>query len=829
MSDPTSRERVAALLRPRTLALVGASDRSTFSRLISANLAAAGLGEVTALVNPRSESVHGRTTFASCRDAAESMGRPVDVAFVMVPQAAVPAALQDAAAAGASGVLVLSSGYAEAGADGRQAQHDLLSRCQELDLTLLGPNVLGYVNVAAGIPAIALANPPVEAGPVALISQSGASCAAMKDFAALADIGLSHVITVGNEAMITVGHLIDHLVDEPDTRAIAVFMEAIRDPAVFAAAARRAEAAGKAVVVLKAGRSDLAARAAASHTGALVGDDRVIGAVLDRLGVIRVDTIEDMLVTASVAAHTGPLRAPSAGVISISGGACDIVADLAEGRLDLPELGEHTIAELDAVLPGYAHAQNPLDVTGAALAEPEIWRRSVAAVGNDPAIGATLVINSLPLGDSDEPFYGQAFVTAIGRGMAESAAPALYLTQVTQPVGLAARRALQTGGVARVVPGLRLGVDALTKIAAWSRTAELRAHDASGFGPMADAGSGAEPPDRSSTARQPDSRTAGQPDSRASGRPDSSTSGRADSSAARADSSPAGAESSPARAEPSPAGADNRPRSGPDSEVSARELLIAGGVPVVPARHVHTPDEAYQAAVELDAGLGVAIKLVSPDVAHKSDIGGVRLGVGADEAREAYRAVVAAAAGVPGASADGALVSPMRSPATELMVGLTRDPQWGLMLAVAVGGVLVEVLDDAAITPLPVSPARARHLLTGLRASRLLTGVRGQPGADLDALATVICAVAQLAADLGPALQSLEINPLRVHESQIEALDALIVWSADTAPGDDRTTAATPRRAPPAGLRPPPEAPSNRSPVATDLPAASGHPIETKG
>lgn len=695
-------ERLRALFAPRSFALIGASDRSVFSRLLYGNLSAAGRADATYLVNRRSPEVHGRPAHRTCAE----IGGPVDLAFVMVPAEAAPDAVRDAAAAGARGVAVLSSGYAETGAQGRRRQEELAGLAEELGVVLLGPNVLGFVDVAAGVPAIALADPPSAPGDVALISQSGACCGAMTDFAALAGVGLSHVITVGNEAMVTVGHLVDLLVDDPATKAIAVFMEAVREPEVFAAAARRAARAGKALVVLKAGRSELAARSAAAHTGALVGDDRVVDAVFQRLGVIRVDTIEDMLVTAGVAAHTGPLDRPGAGIVSISGGACDIIADLADGAgLRLPEPAEGTVRRLARVLPAFGAAHNPLDVTGAAVTDPEIWREAVAAVGDDPSVGIVVAVNSLPW-RGDGPFHGQRHVDAIGAGMAAARAPGLYLTQVTQPVGPRARAVLDAGGVAHVVPGLRLGVEAIARLARWS------AHRAE--------------------------------------------------------------EETALREQAVPAPRVALPEGDAFSEVDARALLEAAGIPVVPARHVRSAEEAERAAAEF--GGPVAMKVVSPDIAHKTDLGCVRLGVTAGEAAAVHDELMAAARGAAaGARLDGVLVAPMRAAAPELLVGVTRDPDWGLLLAVALGGVLVEVLDDAALSPLPVTPARARAMLTGLRGAAVLRGHRGAPAADLDRLAEVVAAVGRLAAALGPALESLEINPLRVCGSRIEALDALVV------------------------------------------------------
>lgn len=701
-----SREAINALLSPRSFALIGASDKSTFSALLHANLVAAGLGDHTHLVNPRSAEVHGRATHATC----VAIGEPVDLVHVMVPASATPAALRDAAAAGARAAVVLSSGWSETGEEGAARQRELVALADELGIALLGPNVLGMINVVEGIPAMALSDPPREAGSVALVSQSGASCGAMKEFAAMAGIGLSHVVTVGNEAMVTVGHLVGALVDDDRVRAVAVFMESIKQPAVFAAAARRAAAAGKAIVVLKAGRSELAARSAASHTGALVGDDRVVDAMLTDLNVIRVDTIEEMLVTAGIAARTGPLAKPGIGVVSISGGACDIVADLADGvGADLPELSDATTTALRERMPDFGHAHNPLDITGAAIIDPTLWTVSVAAVGSDPSVGAVLAINSLPWREDNRPFYGQKYVDAIGAGADLADAPVLYVTQTSQPIGPQAREVLRAGGVDHVVPGLRLAVDGVARVADWS--------------------------------------------------------------ARRAVPQPA------ATRVVVPAIAAE-----PLSEATARDLLVAAGVPVVPSWHVRSADEAAKAAAE--CGSPVAMKIVSADIGHKSDIGGVRLGVAPDAAAASYDAVLAAVTEArPDARLDGVLVSPMRPPATELLVGVTRDPDWGLMLAVGFGGVLVEVLDDVVLAPLPADEAAVTRMLSRLRGAALLEGFRGRPAADRDAVARAIAGIGRLAealVDQHPeAFDALEVNPLRVDGATVEALDALVTWRRD--------------------------------------------------
>jgi acyl-CoA synthetase (NDP forming) len=713
-------DRLSSLFRPRSVALVGASDKSTFSLIAYRNLVEFGFADRTYLVNRRGAETHGQPTVTSCAQ----IGAPVDVAYLMVPQAGTLDALADAAAAGIRNAVVLSSGYGEAGEAGRAAEAELAARAESLGMVLLGPNHLGFANLTEGVPVCSIPGLPREPGPVALLSQSGASSAAMIDFAAMAGVGLSYLVTLGNEAMITAGHVLDYLVDDPGTRAVAIFMETVRDPAVFRRAARRAAEAGKAIVVLKAGSSALSARTAAAHTGALVGDDKVIDAVFADLGVIRVDSIEDMLITAGAAAALGRLERPGIGIVSISGGACDIVADRAEelGAV-LPELADQTREALAAVMPGYGTVQNPLDVTGAAIIDPTLFTRAIEAMSQDPSVGVVGIINSLPWVDDGRPYFGQMFVDAIGAGMRLAACPSAYINQVMQPISGYTRASMDRGGVQYAIPGLRQAVVALGNVAWWSQAtrslAEAQASTAAQAGSAAHAGPSA-------------------------------------TAAAVA--------------------AETGERRGPWSEAAARRLLAAAGIPVVPAELAASARDAVKAA----AGFGgpVCVKVVSAQVTHKTDIGGVRLDVPPDETSvtAAYTAVTAAAAAVDGAVVEGVLVSPMRRGGTELLVGVVADPLWGPMLAVALGGVFVEVLRDSVLTPLPVSPERAGQLLGRLRGRAVLDGVRGGAPADVGALAAVIARVGDLAIALGDDLAALEVNPLRVDGAVIEALDALVTW-----------------------------------------------------
>jgi len=447
-------QRLGSLLRPHSVALVGAADKSGFSQMAYRNLVEFGLGEHTYLVNRRGAPTHGRATVTSCTQ----IGEPVDVAFMMVPQAGTLDALADAAAAGIRHALVLSSGYADAGEAGRQAQANLVARAESLGILLAGPNHLGFANFIDQIPVTAIPGLPHAAGPVALVSQSGMGASAMLDFATMTGVGLSYLVTLGNEAMITAGHVLDYLVGDAHTKTIALFLETIRDPA-----------AGKAVVVLKTGRSELSARMAAAHSGAVAGDDHTIDELLHDLGVIRVNSIEDLILTAGAAAHLGRLTCPGIGVVSISGGACDMLADHAvDLGAPLPALAQGTAAALASVLPDYGTVQNPLDITGAAVINPAIFTRCIEIMSADPAVGVVAVINTLPWHGDGRPWVGQMLADAVGAGAGRAQVPVICASQVMQPITGYTRQVMAQARIPYAIPGLRHCVAALRNVGWWS-------------------------------------------------------------------------------------------------------------------------------------------------------------------------------------------------------------------------------------------------------------------------------------------------------------------------------------------------------------------------
>lgn len=702
-----SPDRLRSFFAPRSIALVGASDTSGWGQFIVASLATSGFSGPLRPVHPNRATAFDRPTVPSLRDLDE----PVDLAYVLAPTRAVESVLEDAAAAGIRNAIVLASGYGDGGGEeGRAAEARLVERAVELDITLLGPNCLGYVNAAASVAPFGLGIvPPLRRGPVGIVLQSGALTSNVLAFARAHQVGISLLTSMGNEAVITTADVIEHLVEDDDTEVIGLFLESVRDAPRFVELAARALARGKPIVALKVGRTEAGQRTALAHTGALAGDDAVVDAAFRQFGVIRTTSLEQLLITSGLLASGQVPHGRRVGVVTASGGACDIIADRSTDEgVEIVEFAATTTAKLKAVLPPFAVAHNPLDVTGVVLAErgsaqSALGDVALEAVVDDPGIDFVFNMLALPAAEPPDPTLLERRVAQIATSTARSPIPIVNFTATCSDLPPFAQSLLDRNGLTALA-GIEFGLTAIGQALRWQ---EARARE----------------------PRPPSTATA--------------------------------------------AGTTTDVPGGPWSEARSRDLVAASGVPVVPAELVADADAAVAAAARF--GGPVALKICSAEITHKSDIGGVVLGVQGDEdVRAAFGSVHAAGAAVT-ADVEGVLVSPMRAPATELFVGVTVDPSFGPVLAVGLGGVFIEVLKDVSLRLLPVDAAEVRRMLAELRGAAVLQGIRGTRPADLDRVAGVVAQVAAAAAGLGPALHTLEINPLRVDGSDVEALDVLVV------------------------------------------------------
>ncbi|HEY1819157.1 MAG TPA: acetate--CoA ligase family protein [Trebonia sp.] len=702
-------EQVRQLFNPRSIALIGATDKSRWSWSTFGNLKVHRFPGPVYLVNPRGIPVHGQDTYARIAD----LPGPVDLAFVMVPTSAVLDILNQAADFGIRSIVLLTSGFAETGDEGAELERQVADLARRRDLTVLGPNGNGFINAAAGITPYGLPiEPPLLSGPVGVVLQSGALCSSVLTFAQSRNIGVSLQVSMGNESMVSMTDVMRYLIDDEQTRVIALFIEAVRHPEEFLGLAREALAKGKPIVAMKVGRSQAGARVARAHTGSLVGDDTVVDAVFRQNGVIRVDSLEDLIITAGLLAVTGPLPGNRFGFITASGGASEIIADRAEDEgIEVPEFAPETVERLRQVVPPFAATQNPVDVTGYILINRDLMRNALTAVQDDPSLDALVLVSDLPRAAPPDPAPVIEMYQATTALLRDSHKPIVVMGNTLTDVTAFGRDVAGQTGHPGVLGGIHHGLTALGRAVRWSA---LHRAARSQVGPVV-----------------PRPRT--EPDLAVRYQPGSSW-----------------------------------------SEYRASAFLAEHGIPVVPNVLVTDPEAAVDAADAL--GYPVVLKLAADGIEHKSDIGGVKVGLrNAAEARAAFADVVRAGLEA-GADVRGALVQPMRAGGIELLVGIVSDPAWGQVLAIGLGGIWVEILRDTAVAVLPVGRDQVRQALLGLRGARLFDGPRGTEKADLDAVADTITAVAALAERLGDRLEALEINPLLVRGSQVEALDALLTW-----------------------------------------------------
>ncbi len=694
-------ESLSALFAPRAIAVVGASSNAQKIGGIPVDYQRRfGFEGALYPVNPNADRIQDLPAFPSLR----AIDQPVDLAILAVPSALVDGALDDAIAAGVKGVVLFSSGFAEVGAEGAAAQARLGDKARAAGVRLVGPNCLGFMNVARHVYATFSPAPGgglVKPGRIGLVSQSGAFGAYAYAMARARGVGLSLWATTGNEADVQVADCLAWLAQDPDTDVIMAYMEGCRDGPRLRAALALAQAHGKPVVMVKVGRTALGAEAAASHTASLAGDDAVYDAVFRQYGVLRARNLTEFFDLAHSAAVAGRPRDRSIGLFTVSGGVGALMADDASAQgLDVQPLSEAARDTLRRWVP-FAAPRNPVDITGQVTNDMTLIERTARVMLDD-----------------------RGFASWMGFLAAAGASDAFW------PV----LRALVTS-LREAYPDTLLAVSTLLSS---ERRAELEAMRCLVF---------ADPSDGIRTI------------------------------AALAGLKPAAA----APAAPAPIKASLTLAPGTMSEPDALALLAEAGVPVVAHRVVRSADEAAAAADAL--GDAVVVKIVSADIPHKSDVGGVALGLrdGA-QARAAFeRTRDHALTARPEARLDGALVARMLTGGVECIAGVHRDPVFGPVLMFGLGGIHVETLRDVSLRALPITRDDALAMVRELRAFAILNGARGRPPVDLDSIADALCALADFAQRAGDSLDSAEINPLIARpqsEGGCVAVDALVVGRA---------------------------------------------------
>lgn len=456
------------LFEPRSVAMIGASEKSLFSHLAAQCLAAVRFEGPVFAVNPGANNAHGFPGFTSCK----AIGQLIDAAYVAVPARFVIEAVEEAAEAGIRNFVVVSSGFGEVGGGAAEAQAALGRFCALKGINMLGPNGLGYFNLLdrTALGALTVSELP-DPGAIAIVSASGAVASQMLRFCKRQAVGVSHAIALGNEADVSSADILSYLVDHPRVRAIAMFQEAVKDPEGLAIAAAAARNGTKPIVVLKAGSSERAGAVAAAHTGALVGDDSKFNAFCDKFGLLRVRNLEDLIVTAATIAETGPLTRPGVGFVSTSGGACEIIADIAdECGLDVPEFSPPVHAVLLEKISAGGMGQsvnNPLDLTGAVARDPSLWESVMDQVIGDPRIGVAVAHMDPPSQWGSSPVTASVF-RHIACTMRRNGKQALMMATYAAAMEESDHAFKIDAGVGFILPSIATGIPALVNAARWT-------------------------------------------------------------------------------------------------------------------------------------------------------------------------------------------------------------------------------------------------------------------------------------------------------------------------------------------------------------------------
>jgi acyl-CoA synthetase (NDP forming) len=669
--------RLDPVFRFSTIAMVGATDSTRIGSAPYQALQDVGFAGTYYPVNPRRDQVHGLPAYP---DPA-SLPTTVDAAVVAIGRDHVVPAVRACADRGARVVMLPGGGFAETDEHGRALQTELETLARERDLLVVGPNCFGVASLANRCAAFAGSGlTAVRTGNVAVVSHSGGLLMEIFSYGGARGVGFSHFASVGNEAGVTAADVVDYYVDDPATDVILALIETVRDPALFVAAADRAVAARKPIVVLKLGSSVKGARATMTHTAALSGSDAVYDALFRQKGITRVHDLDDLIEMAALYSGAVPILRhrplERAAVIEISGGGKELIADLAEAAgVELPDPSEAAVAMIRPALPSEVQVSNPLDSTGSWVSPwiDELYPRALRAFAQEPEID--MIVSRFGPPRSGELGVIRQRLDQMKAAQAEHP-DLLYATLArTSDQFIAEWTDIVRNEGVLFLQGYGRGVRALGRLATYSRY--LRRH------------------------------------------------------------TPA-----PARARSSirvklPTGRTLL------NEVEAKDVLRAAGLPVLPTHWTRSADEAVAQAEALGypvAAKVIAPQLVhKSDVGgvrlHLADAAAVQ---------RAFGELQGVAATVPGAEFQGVALQRMAAPALELVMGANRDPQWGPVILFGLGGVFVEAVGDVALRVTPLSDRDALDMLDEIRGRVLLDGVRGQPPANRGAIVEALCRLSDL-------------------------------------------------------------------------------------
>ncbi|CAN5124773.1 acetate--CoA ligase family protein [soil metagenome] len=695
---------------PSSIAIIGASrDAQKIPGLLLAFLRKNGFAGAIYPVNPNYPEIDG----LACHPSISAIGRPIDLAIVIIPARTVLAALEECAAVGVKNAVIISSGFAEEGGDSVVLQDAIAMLAKRTGMRISGPNAEGFYNEPMRV--AATFSPTVDVRPdqprliattkrIGIVAQSGGIGFAIYNRAKALGIALSYVISTGNESDLGAGEFLDYMVQDASTDVILLFIEGIRDTEKFLAAARRAAETGKPVIVTKVGRSHAGERGAASHTASMAGWSAAYDAVFAKYGFIVCNDLDEA-VTIAAMLTTNPLpKGNRVAVITVSGGAGIWAADAVSAQeLQVPELSDGVQATIRRLIPSYGSPRNPVDITAQAVHSGGL-QKTIELLNSSDEADAILVVISMA-SETRMPFRKPELKPVI-----DAQRKPIVFWSYTLP-SVFARTAMAESGVI-VLSGLTHVAVALKQLV-WQAKFRLAPVEATSFAV----------PDLS-----------------------------AHLAAASL------------------------------SEYDSKALLSAAGI-ALPTEILVADAAALDGAVTA-TGFPLVLKIQSREIPHKSEVGGVRVGIATlTEARVAYQDLLASARRHrPQAAIQGVLVGPMARRGVEIIVGSMLDPTFGPMIMVGLGGITAELFRDVVYRPAPVSVAEATAMLAELKSAPLLSGFRGAAPGDVPALSELIAQVSRLASSTAAEIAGIELNPVLVHPmgEGVTVVDALVLRSGHT-------------------------------------------------
>jgi acetate---CoA ligase (ADP-forming) len=695
MSSEVSSQNVGAIFSPKSIAVVGASTRpGTVGNDMLRNLIFSGFQGPVYPVNPKSKSVLGIRAYTSVSDIPD----PIDLAVIIVPAGAVFGVIDECMEKGVKGVVVISAGFKEVGGEGTQMELDLAKKVREAGIPLIGPNCLGVINTAPDIHMNAtFARKMPKSGKLAFISQSGALCTSVLDYAEERNMGFSKFISFGNKADINEIDLLNYLATDDETSVIAMYLEDISDGRAFIETAQRIFwETGKPMLCIKSGRSPEGAKAVSSHTGSLAGSDSLYDALLIQAGVQRVDSIGELFDYAAAYVSQPMPKGNKVAIVTNAGGPGIMATDAAVRHgLKLADISEETKDAMRSKLPAAAALSNPIDVIGDAKADR--YASALRTVMEDPNVDMGVVILT-PQSMTDIEETAMIVPKAI--------------IGIDKPIVCAFMGVRDVAGGVEIlrendIPNYPFPEDAVRALAAMSALSKMR-----------------EDP-RDAPAKFNDTNVE--------------------------------------KASELIAEYLNNKNERYLTQAQCRAIFQCYNMPLLESRLVTSEDEAAKAVESI--GKPVAMKVMSADVVHKYDAGGVMLNVcGGEGARCAYQTIYDNInSNVPSAKIDGILIEEMARKGVETILGANRDERFGPLMMFGLGGTFVEVLKDVSFRLAPMRRVSAKKMITQIRSFKILTGVRGNPPSDIASVEDTLLRLNEMVVN-HPEIAELDINPLIVHE-----------------------------------------------------------------